>query len=126
MSVSLLYADIDLAAQVAEARDRQRHVEAIDVGLGPDPTIARAIIASISVADVPRNTTTNPTAPPASQTASTVTAPPGPTMTTTTSLPTTQPVVPTTCGAAATTYQPYSTNTTNPYATCSLPPSTGK
>ncbi len=56
-------------------------VDAIDVGLGPNPDVAAAIIASITAATGSRNVTSNPTAPPAPSTATTVTTPPRPTVT---------------------------------------------
>ncbi|HWG72996.1 MAG TPA: hypothetical protein VG184_02960 [Acidimicrobiales bacterium] len=72
---------------------RSGSVNGIDVGLGPDPAVAQAIIASITATGGSRNFTSNPTAPPAPRTATTVTTPAGHTMTTT-SVPTTPPAEP--------------------------------
>lgn len=70
------------------------NVDGIDVGLGPDPTVAGSIIASITFAHGSKNATTNPTAPATAHTATTSIVPVGPTMTTTPSFPLTTPPFP--------------------------------
>jgi len=73
---------------------RSGSVDAVDVGLGADPAVAQAIIASITATGGSRNFTSNPTAVPAPRSATTVTAPAGPTMTST-SVPRTASNMPT-------------------------------